>query len=145
MISFKKEIKKNTLMLFLFPRSFLAVNHHINENWVPSILTHNLWLIFMGMKQKKNFFDKKKIKMADSKTLSFSKSPILKKNLWKFYGLVLMLWVRRNNWCKGLYGCSSTYIDVVRLYFMLSIVCIILLLTITYSGVPNKRGALITV
>ena len=31
---------------------FLAVNHHNHKNWVPSILTHNFWLIFMGMKQK---------------------------------------------------------------------------------------------
>ena len=31
--------------------SFLPVNHHNHKNWVPSILTHNLWLIFMGMKQ----------------------------------------------------------------------------------------------
>ena len=28
---------------------FLALNHH--KNWVPTILIHNLWLIFMGMKQ----------------------------------------------------------------------------------------------
>ena len=27
-----------------FPPSFLAINHHNNKNWVPSILTHNLWL-----------------------------------------------------------------------------------------------------
>ena len=31
---------------------FLAVNHHNHKNWVPSILIHNLWLIFIGMKQK---------------------------------------------------------------------------------------------
>ena len=41
-----------------FPPLFLAVNHHNIENWVPSILTHNLWLIFMGMKQKYFFFIK---------------------------------------------------------------------------------------
>ena len=34
--------------------SFLAVHHHNHKNWVPAILTHNLWLIFMG-KQKCNF------------------------------------------------------------------------------------------
>ena len=39
---------------------FLAVNHYNYKIWVPFILTHNLWLIFTGMKQKK-------IKMADSK------------------------------------------------------------------------------
>jgi hypothetical protein len=32
----------------------LAVNHHDIKNWVPSILTNNLWLIFMGMKQNQN-------------------------------------------------------------------------------------------
>ena len=42
-----------------FPPLFLAVNHHYSKNWVPSILTHNLWLIFIGMKQKKR---KKKLK-----------------------------------------------------------------------------------
>ena len=52
-----------------FPLSFLAVNHHNNKNWVPSILTHNLWLIFMGMKQKK--IQNGRLK----KKLSFSTSP----------------------------------------------------------------------
>ena len=42
---------------------FLAVNHHNHKIWVPSILTHNLWLIFTGMKQKKKFLWKKKIQM----------------------------------------------------------------------------------
>jgi hypothetical protein len=45
----------------------------------------------MGMKQKKNIFFEKKFKMADSKKLSFSKSPILKKISRKFYRLVLGL------------------------------------------------------
>ena len=36
-----------------FPPLFLAVNHHYSKNWVPFILTHNLWLIFMRMKLKK--------------------------------------------------------------------------------------------
>ena len=31
----------------------LAVYHHNHKNWVPTIQTHNLWLIFMWMKQKK--------------------------------------------------------------------------------------------
>ena len=44
------------------------------------------------MKQKKkNFFWKKKFKMADSKKAHFSKSPILKIFLQKFYRLVLGL------------------------------------------------------
>ena len=63
---------------------FLAVNHHNHKNLVPSILTHNLWLIFMGMKQNGFFCWKTKFKMADSKKLSFSKQPILNIFLKKF-------------------------------------------------------------
>jgi len=57
----------------------LAVYHHNHKNWVPSILTHNLWLIFKRMKQFFFFFffEKIKFKMADSKKGHFSKSPIL--------------------------------------------------------------------
>ena len=59
-----------------FPHWFLAVNHHDNKNWVPFILRHNLWLIFMGMKQKEfSFFGKKKFRTADSKKLSFLTLP----------------------------------------------------------------------
>ena len=42
----------------------------------------------MGMRQD-FFFQKKISKMADSKKLGFSKSPILKQNFHKFCGLVL--------------------------------------------------------
>jgi uncharacterized membrane protein required for colicin V production len=45
----------------------------------------------MGMKQKQNFLKKIKIKMADSKKLSFSKLPILKKILGIFFELILGL------------------------------------------------------
>ena len=45
--------QKTVTFMLRFPLSFLAVNQYDNKNWVPSILTHNLWLIFMGMKQKK--------------------------------------------------------------------------------------------
>ena len=36
--------------------------HHVwlDQNFDPSLLTNKLWLIFMGKKQKKNFFSKKK-------------------------------------------------------------------------------------
>ena len=74
------------------PRSFLALNHHNIRNWVPSILTQNLWLILMGMKQKN----------AASKKVRFSKSPILNIFLGKFYGLVLGL-VGLND-AKGIMG-----------------------------------------
>ena len=55
---------------FVHSCTFIIPALIIIKNWVPSILTHNLWLIFMGMKQKK-------IKIADSKKLSFPKPPIL--------------------------------------------------------------------
>ena len=45
-----------------------------------------MWPIFIGIKPKKNFFFEKKFQNG-----RFSKSPILKKNLWKFNGLVLGL------------------------------------------------------
>ena len=66
--------RPGTLMLFYHSRA------HNRKNWVPSILTYNVWLIFMGMKQKnQNSWLKK---------LGFSKSPILNIFLWKFHGLV---------------------------------------------------------
>ena len=80
-----------THAILWFPPSFLAVNHHNIKNWVPSILTNNLWLIFMGMKQKKIFFFEKKFKMADSKKLSFSTSPKAEQFPPKFHGLVFDL------------------------------------------------------
>ena len=42
-----------TASWYVWREWFLAVNHHNHKNWVPFILIHNLWLIFMGMKQKK--------------------------------------------------------------------------------------------
>ena len=36
-----------------FPCSFWTVNHHNNKNWVPPILTHNLWLICNSSKTGK--------------------------------------------------------------------------------------------
>ena len=64
----------------------LAVYHHNHQNWVPSILTHNLWLIFIRMKQKKFFFWKNKIQNGRLK-----KRSILNIFLWKFHGLVFGL------------------------------------------------------
>ena len=49
--------------------SFLAVNHHNHENWVPSILIHNLWLIFIGMMQKKIFFGSSQWKLVTNYVL----------------------------------------------------------------------------
>ena len=66
-------------------------NHGKHQNFDPSILPYRFGLIFMGMKQKKFFFLKKKFKMADSKKSHFSKSPILKIFSRKFLRLVLGL------------------------------------------------------
>ena len=52
-------------------------NQGKHQNFDPSILPYKFGLIFMGMKQKKFFFLKEKIKMSDSKKLRFSKPPIL--------------------------------------------------------------------
>ena len=50
-----------------------------------------MWTDFYANEAKKIFFLKKNFKMADSKKLKFSKSPILK-NFWrKFHRLVLGL------------------------------------------------------
>ena len=91
---------------------FLAVNHDNHKIWVPSILTHNLWLIFLGMKQKKKFFFMQKkiqngrfFKMAVFQNRQFSKFFV--KMSW------IGPWVCRINWCEG-HWCSSTYM-VVRL------------------------------
>ena len=79
-----------THALLSFLHSFLAVNHHNYKDWVPSILTHNLCLIFMGMKQF-FFFLKKKIQNGRLKKRSFFKIANSQYFLWKFYGLVLGL------------------------------------------------------
>ena len=66
-------------------------NHGNHKNFDLCLISKNFWLIFMEMKQKKFFFWKTKFKMADSKKVRFSKSPILNIFLWKFHGLVLGL------------------------------------------------------
>ena len=68
-------------------------NQGKHHNLDPSILPYKFGLIFMGMKQKKFiFFRKKKFKMADSKKAHFSKWPILKifsrKSLRSVLGLI---------------------------------------------------------
>ena len=88
-----------------FPPSFLTVNHHNFKNWVPSILANNLWLILMGMKQKK-------IKMADSKKLSFSTSPKgidLAQPIWP-WGSPTYAQKRPKNTKKAFFGCFRPYV-----------------------------------
>ena len=89
-----------------FPPSFLPVNHHYSKNWVPSILTHNLWLIFKGMKQKKKiFFLKKKIqngRLKKTEFFNFVKS-------WANSAKISWIrpWVSRIEWCEGHWFCST--------------------------------------
>ena len=92
------------LFIFLSPPRFLLEIRVIIKILKKILVSHKLWLIWIRMKQKKFFFWKKKYKMAHSKKLSFSKSPILKMN-WSLDS--------RIDWCQGSW-CSSTYM-VVRL------------------------------
>ena len=94
-----------------FPPLFLAVNHHNIENWVPSILTHNLWLIFMGMRQNFFFFLKKKIQNGRLKKRSFFNSV----NSQYFFVKISWIgpWASRIDWCEG-HWWGSIYM-VVRL------------------------------
>ena len=82
---------------------FLAVNQHNHENWVPSILTHNLWLIFMGMKPKK------KKKWPPQKDWVFQNrqfSIFFVKISWIGLGLVELI-----DWCQG-HWCGLTFMAV---------------------------------
>ena len=58
---------------------FLAVNHHNHKNWVPSILTHNLWLIFNSTNPRTNKwnFHKKILRIGDFEKWPFFESAIL--------------------------------------------------------------------
>ena len=57
-------------VLHLFTQLLFWVGKQNNhQNFDPSLLPKKLWLIFMRMKHKKVFLEKKKIKMADSKKL----------------------------------------------------------------------------
>ena len=63
-----------------------------HPNFDPSILPYKFGLIFLRLKQKKNFFqEKKKSKWPIFQNGHFSKSPILKFFLRKFHRSVLGL------------------------------------------------------
>ena len=73
---------------------FLAVNHQNHKNWVPSILTHNLWLIFIGMKQKKNVFLKKiqngRLKKTSHQSILLIQGPIHEIFTKKYWALAIL-------------------------------------------------------
>ena len=71
-------------------RLFGAGNQSDHQNFNPSLTTYKCWLIFLAMEQKKKEkILKKKLKVADSKKLSFFSPPILNIFSRKFQGLVL--------------------------------------------------------
>ena len=71
----------------MFGVGYFWLYHHNHKNWVPSILTHNLWLTFMGMKQK----NQNQNQNGQLKKTEFFKIANSQYFLWKFPGLVLGL------------------------------------------------------
>ena len=98
----KYSVSHNFLYSYLF-----AANQGNHQNFVPSLVPHNLWLIWIKMAQKKLFL--KKIKNQNGQ---------LKKQLRQFSiffakNSQIGSLVSRINWCKG-QQCGSTS-NVVRL------------------------------
>ena len=91
------------------PPSFLAVNHHNAKNWVPFILTHNLWLIFMWMKQKKL----KKVLKKNSKWPTQKNWVFNIAKSWAISAKISQIcpWDSRIDWWEG-HQCDSTYMAV---------------------------------
>ena len=70
---------------------FLAGNQDNHQNFVPSLISKNFWLIFMEIKQKKNFLKNKIQNGRLKKKTHFPAPPILNIFSWNFHGLVLGL------------------------------------------------------
>ena len=88
---------------------FGAGNQGNHQNFEKSLLTNKLWHVFMGMKQKKNFFLKKKIqngRLKKTEFFNFAKS-------WAISAKISWIgpWVSRIDWCEG-HQCDSTYMAV---------------------------------
>ena len=86
-----------------WPKTSWAGNQGNHQNFDPSLLPKNLWLLFMGLSKKNKI--QKKSKMADSKKLRFSKLSILNIIFAKLCGIGP--WVSRINWWEG-YQCDSS-------------------------------------
>ena len=88
-----------------FPRSFLAVNHYNNKNWVPCILTHNLWLILWGW-SKKNQNQNQNGRLKKTEFFNSANSQY-------FFVKISWIgpWVSRIDWCEG-HQSYSTYMAV---------------------------------
>ena len=81
----------------------------LDQNFEPSLLTNKLWLIFMGKKQKKNFFLEKKNQNGRLKKSAFFKIA----NSQNFFVKISWIgpWVSRIDWCEG-HWFISTYMAV---------------------------------
>ena len=86
-------ILRNTYTVLHIFRQVLfgAENQGNHQNFEKSLLSYKFWLIFIGMKQKNFFFEKKNSKWPTKKKLRFSTPPILNISFQKFHGLVLGL------------------------------------------------------
>ena len=84
-------------------------NQGKHQNFDPSILPYKFGLILMGMKQKKNFFLKKKIQNGRLKKTEFFNSA----NSQYFFVKISWIdsWVSRIDWCEG-HWCDSIYMAV---------------------------------
>jgi hypothetical protein len=85
-------------------RWFLAGNQSNHQNFVPSLISKNLWEIFIEMKQI--FFFKKVQNSRLKKTEIFKIA-----NFQKIFAKILEIgpWISRIDWCKGNW-CPSTYV-----------------------------------
>ena len=78
---------------------FGAGNQGNHQNFEKSLLTNKLWHVFMGMKQKKNFFFEKKIqngRLKKTEFFNFAKS-------WAISAKISWIgpWVSRIDWCPS--------------------------------------------
>ena len=76
---------------------------------IKILLTKRLWLIFMGMKQKRNIFFEKKIQNGRLKKTSFCQTVNSQYFFAKLSGMGP--WVSRIDWCEG-HWFGSTYMAV---------------------------------
>ena len=95
----------------LYTPSFFAGNQGNHQNFVPSLVHHKLWLIWLGMKQQQQKkIWKEKSKWPTQKTEIFNIA-----NSQYFFTKISGIgpWVSRINWCEA-QQCGSTYM-VIRL------------------------------
>jgi hypothetical protein len=90
---------------------FGAGNQGNYQNFEKSLLSYKCWLIFIGMKQKFIFFEKKKIQNGRLKKNEIFNSPNSEYFFMKISWIVP--WISRIDWCEG-HWCGSTSM-VVRL------------------------------